>query len=315
MAAGGPGLGAAVASDEPLRIAEFLCARLCHEMAGALGALMGSLDLAREDEAMAGDAIALASQAGRGLVARLRLLRAAWVGDGMPLDLTRLAELAAGLADRRIVLDLAGLPPATVFDPPIGRVVLNLVLLGAVALPAGGTVWLERVEGDLVLGVAGPRVEWPVGLAASLAGDLVGSGATCKFGSRAFADNSLIPRPMMLSHPPDFKEPACRARRPRSCADVPADGVYRRPACWRSQSRWCSSVRKVDSKTIKVCSASSVPHPAARNRSTRAWCCITMRSALSRSSLVTITTSPGFNAAISFVNWGRSARAPLIFSR
>jgi histidine phosphotransferase ChpT len=171
VAAGGPGLGAAVASDEPLRIAEFLCARLCHEMAGALGALMGSLDLAREDEAMAGDAIALASQAGRGLVARLRLLRAAWVGDGMPLDLTRLAELAAGLADRRIVLDLAGLPPATVFDPPIGRVVLNLVLLGAEALPAGGTVWLERVEGDLVLGVAGPRVEWPVGLAASLAGE------------------------------------------------------------------------------------------------------------------------------------------------
>lgn len=171
MAAGGPGLGAAVASDEPLRIAECLCARLCHDMAGALGALMGSLDLAREDERMAGDAIAIASQAGRGLVARLRLLRTAWVGDGMPLGLARLAELAAGLADRRMVLDLAALPPATLFDPAVGRVVLNLVLLGAEALPAGGTVWLERVEPDVVLGVAGPRVEWPSGLAASLAGE------------------------------------------------------------------------------------------------------------------------------------------------
>ena len=171
MAAGGPGLGAAVVSDELLRIAERLCARLCHEMAGALGALVGSLDLAREDEAMAGDAIALASQTGHALVARLRLLRAAWVGDGMPLDLARLAELAAGLADRRIVLDLAALPPATLFDPRVGRVVLNLVLLGAEALPAGGTVWLERVERDLVLGVAGPRVEWPPGLAAALAGE------------------------------------------------------------------------------------------------------------------------------------------------
>jgi histidine phosphotransferase ChpT len=164
-------VGAVVASDEPLRIAECLCARLCHEMAGALGALMGSLDLAREDEAMAADAMALAGQTGHALVARLRLLRAAWVGDGMPLGLARLAELAVGLADRRIELDLAALPPATVFDPAVGRVVLNLVLLGAEALPAGGTVWLERVERDLVLGVAGPRVEWPSGLATSLAGE------------------------------------------------------------------------------------------------------------------------------------------------
>jgi histidine phosphotransferase ChpT len=164
-------LGAAVASDESLRLAECLCARLCHEMAGALGALMGSLDLAREDEAMAGDAMALASQTGHALVARLRLLRAAWVGDGMPLGLARLAELAGGLADRRIELDLAALAPATLFDPAVGRVVLNLVLLGAEALPTGGTVWLERVERELVLGVTGPRVEWPPGLAASLAGE------------------------------------------------------------------------------------------------------------------------------------------------
>ncbi len=173
---------------DPLWVAECLCARLCHDLAGALGALMGSLELARDDEAMGPgamgpgaiapgamgrEAIQLASLAGQALVARLKLLRSAWVGEGIPLDLAHLAELAQGLTERRITLDLAALPRATVFDPPVGRVVLNLVLLGAEALPVGGTVWLEMAGADLVLGIGGPRTEWPPGLAASLAGDAV----------------------------------------------------------------------------------------------------------------------------------------------
>jgi histidine phosphotransferase ChpT len=158
---------------DALWVAECLCARLCHDLAGALGALMGSLELARDDEAMGREAIQLASATGQALVARLRLLRAAWVGEGMPLDLAHLAELAEGLTERRVTLDLTGLPRATMFEPAVGRVVLNLVLLGAEALPVGGTVWLEPAGPDLVLGIAGPRTEWPPGLAASLAGDIV----------------------------------------------------------------------------------------------------------------------------------------------
>jgi histidine phosphotransferase ChpT len=160
-------------SGDPLWVAECLCARLCHDLAGALGALMGSLELARDDEAMGREAIQLASVTGQALVARLKLLRSAWVGEGMPLGLAHLAELARGLTERRITLDLASLPRATVFDPPVGRVVLNLVLLGAEALPAGGTVWLEMAGPDLVLGIAGPRTEWPPGLVAALAGEPV----------------------------------------------------------------------------------------------------------------------------------------------
>ncbi len=158
-------------SSDPLWIAECLCARLCHELAGSLGALMGSIELAREDEAMAKEAIAFAAVAGEGLVARLKLLRAAWAGEGMPLDLAHLAALARGLSDRRVTLDLSALPPSTMFDPATGRVVLNLVLLGAEALPGGGTVWLGAAGPDLVLGIAGPRPAWPPGLAAALAGE------------------------------------------------------------------------------------------------------------------------------------------------
>jgi histidine phosphotransferase ChpT len=171
VAADDAGKGAAVAIDDPLRVAECVCARLCHDIAGAVGALMGSLELAREDAAMAEEAVALASVTGQALAARLRLIRAAWVGDGTPLDLAELARLAQGLAERRVRLDLSALAPATVFAPPVGRVILNLVLLGAEALPGGGTVWLEMAGPDLVIGIAGPRAQWPAGLAAALAGE------------------------------------------------------------------------------------------------------------------------------------------------
>jgi histidine phosphotransferase ChpT len=183
VAAAKPGTNAGVVSGgAPLNggslwVAECLCARLCHDLAGGLGALMGSVELARDDEAMAREAMQLASFAGQALVARLKLLRAAWVGEDRPLDLARLAELGHGLADRRITLDLEGLPPATMFAPPVDRIVLNLVLLGAEALPAGGAIWLEMTERDrargLLLGIAGPRAEWPPGLAAALAGEAV----------------------------------------------------------------------------------------------------------------------------------------------
>ena len=154
----------------PLWIAECLCARLCHEMAGALGALTGSLALAREDDTLVQEAIRLASLTGQALEARLQLLRAAWVGEGAPLDRARLAELAQGLADRRITLVLEGLPSQTLFSPEIGRLALNLVLLGAEALPAGGVVSLALEGRGLVLGIAGPRAEWPAGLMAALEG-------------------------------------------------------------------------------------------------------------------------------------------------
>jgi len=142
-------------------------------MAGALGALTGALALAREDDTLAQEAIRLASLTGQALEARLCLLRAAWGGEGAPLDRVRLAELAQGLADRRITLALEGLPSRTLFAPEIGRLVLNLVLLGADALPAGGAVSLTLEGGGLVLGIAGPRAEWPAGLTAALEGEVL----------------------------------------------------------------------------------------------------------------------------------------------
>lgn len=176
MAADEAGKEVGGAADAELRLAEHFCARLCHDIAGGLGALMGSLELAREQGEMAVEAMEFVGEAGQALVARLRLLRAAWVGEGVPLTPGHLAELAKGLPQRGVALDCSLLPPETAFGPEVGRVVLNLVLLAAEALRAGGTVWLEPAGADLLVGVAGPRASWPAGLAAALAGEMAIAG-------------------------------------------------------------------------------------------------------------------------------------------
>lgn len=171
MTAEAAGADWADSSNEALRLAEIVCARLCHDVAGSLGALIGSLELANEkDGGVLEEALELASNTGRALAARLRLLRAAWAGTDAPLDLPTLADLARGLPARRLELDLSAMPSGTEFDPATGRVVLNLVLLAAEALPSGGRVWLARTEESLLVGVKGAHSAWPAGLGTALAG-------------------------------------------------------------------------------------------------------------------------------------------------
>ena len=92
--------------DEPLRVAALLCARLCHDLSGPLGALIGVIDIAREEQP-ASETIAFAEETVGELTQRLRLLRAAWGYDGEDLDVARLRILTDGLSQsRRVRVDL-----------------------------------------------------------------------------------------------------------------------------------------------------------------------------------------------------------------
>jgi histidine phosphotransferase ChpT len=152
---------------EPLRLAELLCARLCHDLSGPLGALVGVLEIAR-DENPDSETLALAEETAVELALRLKLLRAAWGRDSDDLDVARLRGFADSLtSSRRVRLDLTGLDPDAVFPAPAARVLLNLVLLAAESLPGGGIVALSGSSVDtILLTIAGPRAAWPVGLAA-----------------------------------------------------------------------------------------------------------------------------------------------------
>ncbi len=150
-----------------LELASALCARLCHDVSSPLGTLSGTLELAIDSPEDAAEALAIASEAAAALVARLQLLRAAWAGDCGPMGRARLAELAAGLPPR-VKAELGGLADVT-FDGKVARILLNLLLLGAEALPGGGQVALAGEPGDgIILAVSGPSVLWNAGLAAIL---------------------------------------------------------------------------------------------------------------------------------------------------
>ncbi len=150
-----------------LELASALCARLCHDVSSPLGTLSGTLELAIDSPQDAAEALAIASEAASALVARLQLLRAAWAGDCGPMDRTRLVELAAGLPPR-VKADLSGLADVT-FDGGVARILLNLLLLGAEALPGGGQVALAGDSGmGIIVAVNGPSVRWDSGLAAIL---------------------------------------------------------------------------------------------------------------------------------------------------
>jgi histidine phosphotransferase ChpT len=162
--------GACGDMTEALRLAELLCARLCHDLSGPVGALIGILEIAHE-ELPDSETVALAEETAVELAQRLKLLRAAWGCEGEDLDLIRLQSFATSLsASRRLRLDLAGLEPGLVFAPPLARLVLNILLLAADSLPGGGVVSLSGASPDhLLISIAGPRAAWPAGLGASLA--------------------------------------------------------------------------------------------------------------------------------------------------
>ena len=155
--------------NETLRLAELLCARLCHDLSGPLGALIGVLEVARGEQPDS-ETLALAEDTAVELAQRLKLLRAAWGHDSDDLDAARLRGFADCLSSsRRVRLDLAGLESDAVFAPPVGRIVLNLVLLAAESLPGGGIVALSGAPADNILvTISGPRAAWPAGFAICL---------------------------------------------------------------------------------------------------------------------------------------------------
>lgn len=155
--------------SESLLLAELLCSRLCHDLSGPIGALVGVLEVARE-EPPGGEALVVAEEIAAELVMRLRLLRAAWAQNAEPLDVPQLRTYGESLASaRRLTVDLTGLQPDSVFPPQAGRLILNMLLLAAESLPRGGVVALAgSAATHLAITITGPRAAWPPGLGACL---------------------------------------------------------------------------------------------------------------------------------------------------
>lgn len=142
---------------DALGLAGMVCARVCHDLAGTLGALAGMLDMVAE--APDPEALALAQDCARELSARLRLLRAAW---GAESEVDDLHTLLPGLPNAaKLQVDLAG---ASLESDAVRQFAACLLLVAASALPLGGNILLSGTGKGLSLRVEGRRATWPAGL-------------------------------------------------------------------------------------------------------------------------------------------------------
>lgn len=154
---------------ETIGLVELVCARLCHDLSGLIGTVGNALEMLAEDGDRGDEVLAFASTAARRLKQRLRLMRAAWGPETDPIALPALVELVTGpLAARRIGFDTRVLPAGSVFSASMGRVVLNLILLGCDCIPQGGTIVLMGDPADLMVRIDGPGAAWPAGLLSCL---------------------------------------------------------------------------------------------------------------------------------------------------
>lgn len=168
-----------------LLLAELMCSRLCHDLAGPIGAARNGLELIDElgagplgDEsaAMIRDSLTTAD-------ARLQFLRLAYgsaghrAGDGFD----RLREAARSwLGDTRVVLDWPEDTPAPAVAGRrgIGKLILNLILLACDVLPHAGSVHIsgygDDSSGEVQVRVTGPTIKWTAEMATPFSGATAG---------------------------------------------------------------------------------------------------------------------------------------------
>ena len=135
-----------------MRVAELLASRLCHDLVGPIGAVNNGMELLEdEDLGMSDDAIQLSASSARQAANILQFYRLAYgmAGGRIGGDLGDLRELATGfLASSKTTLDwtLAGQPTGDLTEG-LGKLLLNLIVLGEECLPRGGTLVVSLAEG------------------------------------------------------------------------------------------------------------------------------------------------------------------------
>ena len=160
----------AVSAGSCLRLASLLAARVCHDLASNLGAVVSALQLARDPSQEHPGALALAEEAGMDMVHRLRLLRAAWGGDNEEITPDDLRRLSLGLGRGRIAVRLSGIDPDTRFAAAPASLVLNVMLLGAECLSQGGILtMIGDGSRELLVSISGPGAAWTPGFLACVA--------------------------------------------------------------------------------------------------------------------------------------------------
>ena len=135
-----------------LRVLELVASRLCHDVVGPVGAVNNGLELLEDDfEAMGPEALKLAADSGARAARALQYFRFAYgmAGSRVGGNLEELRELAGNyFGGEKVRLSWPTEVPAGELPEDLGKLLLNLLLLGAECLPLGGELALELQGGE-----------------------------------------------------------------------------------------------------------------------------------------------------------------------
>jgi histidine phosphotransferase ChpT len=156
--------------DIHLRALELACSKLCHDVISPIGAVNNGLELLEEedDAALQEEATALAQRSAKRASILLQIYRSAFgnAGNQQTFGAREAVALAQEfLATGKAQLTAADLPESSSTPAGYGKLALNLIILGADALPRGGTIRLQvrspqLGKGAIDLDCAGQQIAW-----------------------------------------------------------------------------------------------------------------------------------------------------------
>jgi len=152
-----------------LDLAALLCSRVCHDIISPVGAIVNGLEVLDEekDEAMKAFAFDLIRKSANQASAKLQFARLAFGAAGSAgaeIDLGDAEKVASGYMKGEKA-DFAFTAPRVFMAKNRVKLLLNLILLGNAAIPAGGSITVA-VEGDpaaprFTIRCTGPRPRVP----------------------------------------------------------------------------------------------------------------------------------------------------------
>lgn len=169
---------------EDLRMAELLCARLCHDLTGPIGAVNNGAEfLSEEGFNMQGEALELITSSAFSAVTRLQFYRLAYgvVKERGEANLSDHQKLAQDFfADSKITLDWpdSHTEASNVsISLKMSRLIFNLLIMASATLIRGGTMALrvgQEADGSkwATIDAQGPGLKWDTANDKILAGGL-----------------------------------------------------------------------------------------------------------------------------------------------
>ncbi len=123
-----------------LRVLNLLCARLCHDLVGPVGAIRNGIELIKDFEEAQGEAFDLVDDTARRVSERLQLFRIAYgLGTGVVETFADACRLAAPVIEaQKIALEWPDV--AQKFTDGGIKLLLNMTILAVETLPRGGVL-------------------------------------------------------------------------------------------------------------------------------------------------------------------------------